>query len=155
MALRVTSGMTLHGFDRLRVRLRLAQEALAREELPLAVEETVKEAARTARSYIGQERPEWKPLAARTIAEKRPLGFVGRLSATDPLLRTGKMRGSIYGYGFRLTGVVASNEPVALWQDQGTEDGHVPARAFLKPALLASLAFARRAMAMAWFKAWR
>ena len=46
------SGVTLRGFEELRARIRVARLALLREELPLAVEETVQEAARTARSYI-------------------------------------------------------------------------------------------------------
>jgi hypothetical protein len=152
------SGVTLRGFEELRARLRVARGALRSEYLPLAAEETAKEAAVAARGYIGQELPGWVPLAASTIAEKQRLGFVNRVSATDPLLRTGAMRSSIRGEGYRLSGFVTADSSVALWQDQGTKNGagdtHVPARHFVLPALLATLPFALRAMGRAWRRAW-
>jgi hypothetical protein len=152
------SGMTLRGFEELRARLRVTRGALRSEYLPLAVEETVQEAASTARGYIGQERPEWIPLAAKTIAEKQRLGFVNQVSPTDPLLRTGAMRRSIRAEARGLTGQVTSDDPVALWQDQGTEtaagDVRIPARHFAMPAIMANVGFGIRAMKRAWLRAW-
>ncbi len=91
------------------------------------------------RGLIGQERPEWRPLARRTIREKLEEGFGGQVSATDPLLRTGKMRSSISGKAVRLpTGVaivIGSADPVARDQELGT--ARIPPRPFLAAAMVA------------------
>jgi hypothetical protein len=104
----------------------------------LALKETLAAVTVEARSYIGHEMPQWAPLAPSTIAEKSRLGYTGRLSATDPLLRTGEMRDSIENTQAGLEGVVGSNDPVALWMEMGTHrsGGAIPPRPFL--ALAAS-----------------
>jgi hypothetical protein len=89
--------------------------------------------------YIGHEL--WKPLAASTVAEKTRLGYVGHVSATDPLLRTGSMRGSIRVLVEGLTEVVGSGEKVALWQEMGTHK--IPPRPFLAKAAINSLPHAK------------
>ena len=90
-----------------------------------------------AKGYIGQETPDWPPLAERTVADKQRLGFVNRVSATDPLLRTGSMRDSIELRLVRFEGgasaVVGSAERKALYQEIGTRN--MPPRSFLARAM--------------------
>ena len=50
---------------------------------------------RIAVDMIGRENPKWPPLAESTVEEKTHLGYVGHVSATDPLLRVGTLRDSI------------------------------------------------------------
>jgi hypothetical protein len=90
--------------------------------------------------YIGHEMPQWPALADRTIAEKTRLGYVGHLSPTDPLLRTGEMRDSIHVVVERLTQTVGSDSAVARAQELGTAT--IPPRPFIAPAALASLPYA-------------
>ena len=88
----------------------------------------------TARGYIGQELPDWAPLAETTTREKRRLGYSGQISITDPLLRTGELRDSI-GYSIdpeTWTLRVGSTDPVAIWQEEGTDT--IPPRPFLARA---------------------
>jgi hypothetical protein len=49
----------------------------------------------TAQDMIGEDMPRWDDLAPATFEEKQRLGYVGRVSAEDPLLRTGELRASI------------------------------------------------------------
>lgn len=96
--------------------------------------------ANDARHMIGREVPEWASLAPSTVEEKERLGYVGQISATDPLLRTGELRGSIEAVadqrGSAVEGAVASNSKVALYQEVGTS--RIPARPFLAGALIQS-----------------
>ncbi len=101
-----------------------------------ALTETMEALKVEARAYIGHELPEWPPLAASTVAEKERLGYVGHVSETDPLLRTGHLRESIEVSIDGLTGVLGSTEPVALWQELGTS--RIPPRPFLSLALFHS-----------------
>lgn len=103
----------------------------------VALKAVVESVALEAKSYIGHEMPGWAPLAARTVAEKTKLGYVGRLSATDPLLRTGELRASIDSYAVGSVGVVGSPLKKALWQELGTlrHDGSIPPRPFLGLAM--------------------
>jgi phage gpG-like protein len=102
--------------------------------------------ATMAAEYIGHEMPEWPPLAASTIAEKESLGYTGQVSPTDPLLRTGEMRDSIKVEVEGLEMAVGSTDPVALWQEIGTDGrdgkGAIPPRPFLALAGLRSLEYA-------------
>jgi phage gpG-like protein len=93
--------------------------------------------AAAAKDLVGRENPEWPPLSPYTISEKTLHGYVGRISATDPLYRTGEMRDSIEGVSEGLTGVVGSADKVALWQEMGTlrPTGSVPPRPFLGLAM--------------------
>jgi len=91
-----------------------------------------------ARSLIGQERPEWLALADVTVEEKTRLGYVGRVSATDPLLRTGEMRDSIEfelleDLGTGVSAVIYSNDEKAVVQELG--GGYIPPRPFLATAM--------------------
>lgn len=98
-----------------------------------------------AQDLIGRENPEWPPLAASTVKEKEALGFTGRISATDPLLRTGVMRGSI---GFIAAidmggamAIVGSGDHKAVWHEFGTSK--MPPRPFLSLAMQKELPKAR------------
>ncbi len=102
-----------------------------------AVLSTVVAVATIAKGLIGHENPEWAPLAPRTIAEKASQGYTGRISATDPLYRTGEMRESIEAVAEGLNGIVGSHDRVALWQEMGTlrPTGSIPPRPFLGLAM--------------------
>lgn len=116
--------------------LRDAQERIV-PELERVVTAVTVDAARRARAYIGQERPEWPPLADSTVADKTALGYVGHVSPTDPLLRTGEMRESIEGNVEGLVGTTGSNDRKALWQEFGAHGtgpnraGELPPRPFI------------------------
>ena len=73
----------------------------------------------------------WAPLAESTIEEKEKLGYVGQVSATDPLLRTGEMRDSIVHIVDvpKSMVVVGSASAAMLAQELGTQ--HIPPRSEL------------------------
>lgn len=96
--------------------------------------------ATMAAEYIGHEMPEWPPLAPSTVAEKERLGYVGQISATDPLLRTGEMRDSIKVEIEGLEMMVGSDSKIAAYQEIGTQS--IPPRPFIGLAALNSLEFA-------------
>lgn len=82
--------------------------------------------------------PAWDPLTPGTIQDKQRQGF----GVPDPLLRTGQMRDSIDIEVGEDGFAVGSRDPIARYQELGTEgpnpapDGyHVPPRPFLGPAL--------------------
>ncbi len=84
---------------------------------------------RTAKDMIGEEIAQWPPLAPSTVEEKQLLGYTGRVSATDPLYRTGELRASI---GHHVDGkrvVLGSDDPVAEFHEFGTS--RMPARPFI------------------------
>lgn len=85
-----------------------------------------------AKDLIGQQLTSWPALADSTVAEKQRLGFTGRLSATDPLLRTGEMRDSISHVVDGRRAVIGSDDPVAIYQETGTS--RIPPRPFLSTA---------------------
>jgi phage gpG-like protein len=98
--------------------------------------------------YIGREMPEWAPLSKATlegftlksgryIPGKIELGYVGHVSSTDPLLRTGALRDSIGMYVQGYEAVIGSPLDTALWQELGTvrPDGPIPPRPFLALAM--------------------
>jgi len=117
-----------------------ASAARARTEVTLETHKVLAEVAKDAEALIGQELPQWPPLAESTIAEKQRLGYTGQVSATDPLLRTGELRGSIESDAERtatgVEGVVGSNSKVALYQEMGT--AKIPPRPFLATAMMRS-----------------
>jgi phage gpG-like protein len=92
-------------------------------------------AAEEAKAFIGHELEEWQPLAPSTVAEKQRLGYTGQISETDPLLRTGRLRDSLRAEAESTsagaTGIVGSDDPVAVWQEFGTP--HIPPRPFIGP----------------------
>lgn len=76
--------------------------------------------------------PEWAPLADATEDEKARLGYP--LGA--PLERTGELRDSIEHEVVGLEAVVGSKDPVAEWQEFGTD--RIPPRPFIGPAAFES-----------------
>ena len=111
--------------------------AHARHGLLEVTHHLMKEVAKDAKSLIGHELDRWPPLAESTIAEKQRLGYVGQVSGTDPLLRTGDMRETIKAHA-ELTasgaeGVVGSGSKIALYQEVGTH--RIPPRPFLAEAM--------------------
>lgn len=106
--------------------------------VPFALEREVgagmAEAAKLAKSYIGNEQPGWAPLAASTIEEKAALGY----EVPAPLLREGDLRDSIESEvetsGREVTGIVGSTDPIAIFFSTGTS--RMPPRPFLEPAFM-------------------
>jgi hypothetical protein len=110
----------------------------ARDKIKARLEaEMIMVAAMARQDYIGHERKEWPPLARSTVDYKRQHGYTGKVSATDPLLRTGLMRDSVEGGAEGLTGVVGSNDPVAVYQELGTSK--IPPRPFISSAMMESI----------------
>jgi hypothetical protein len=105
---------------------------------------------------FGHELPMWEPLSYATlhgfrhpygfwIKGKEELGYTGHISATDPLLRSGKTRDSIEVAVEGLTQAVGSASKVMLWQELGTHNsvtGGIPPRPVLAPAAIGSMPFA-------------
>lgn len=73
-----------------------------------------------ATEYIGHELTEWAPLSPGYVAAKRRQGFTGRVSGTDPWLRTGETRDSIADQVQGHQVVVGSPLDKALWMEVGT-----------------------------------
>lgn len=87
-----------------------------------------------AKGLIGTEDQAWAPLADSTVEEKQRLGYVGKVSATDPLLRTGELRASIQvGEVTPEHVTVGSDDPIAAYQEFGTTK--IPPRPFIGTAL--------------------
>lgn len=76
----------------------------------------------------------WSELADSTKDDRVYKGF----PENEPLLRTGELYESIELQVAGPEAVVASMDPIALWQECGTEDGHIPPRPFLGPAAFES-----------------
>ncbi len=119
---------------------RLAEARLRGGQLTLECHRVLEHVADDARAMIGTERPEWAALAESTVEEKTRLGYVGQVSGTDPLLRTGELRGSIESAAERrgnvIEGVVGSTSKIATFLENGTSK--IPARPFLAGAMIQS-----------------
>ncbi|MBT2299277.1 hypothetical protein J7E70_02260 [Variovorax paradoxus] len=76
--------------------------------------------------------PAWANLAPATVDDRIRRGF----TPDDPLLRTGGLRDSIVTKAEGAVAVVASTDPVMLYQEQGTAT--IPPRPVLGPAGLNS-----------------
>lgn len=76
----------------------------------------------------------WSELADSTKADRVAKGF----TENDPEYRTGYLHDSIVSGVEGDIGFAASEDPVALWQDQGTDDGHIPPRSIFGAAGFAS-----------------
>jgi len=87
-----------------------------------------------AKALIGQEHADWPALAASTVQEKQRLGYTGRVSATDPLLREGTLRASYSHVVDGRRAVVGSDDPVAIYQETGTV--RIPPRPVLSTAAI-------------------
>ena len=106
--------------------------------------------------------PAWSPLAESTLAEKRRLGFTGRRSADDPLLRTGELMES-YGFGLALWSAsstlqgwqahIGSPLDVALWQELGT--AKMPPRPVISGATAEEASLFAAAVGAAFFGLWK
>jgi phage gpG-like protein len=107
-------------------------------------------ATKIAKEKIGHETPQWAPLAESTIEEKTRLGYVGRISATDPLFRRGELRESIKAEFKELSFIVGSAEKTAAYQEHGTR--HIPPRPFLAPAVLEAIPIAEKVLGETAFK---
>lgn len=102
------------------------------------VGELMEENATLSKDMIGHELPIWPPLAPSTVVEKERLGYTGRVSATDPLLRTGQLKDSIEpvvhaGLG-EVTGEVGTDVRYAADLEMGTS--RMPPRPFLSPPFI-------------------
>jgi HK97 gp10 family phage protein len=115
-----------------------------RPRLDVALAKIGEHAAIKAAEMIGHELPQWPPLAQSTVAEKQQLGYVGHVSATDPLLRTGELRDSIRFEVEGLTVTVGSHEKIAAYHEFGTP--RMPPRPFLAPAMLATFPYAEKVL---------
>ncbi len=98
--------------------------------------------ARLSRSYIGTYQgavgsfPAWKPLSVNTLrGGVSPTGYrykgkveVGYSPGDNPLLRKGQLRGSIDSNVAGRSVIIGSDDPVARWQELGTQGSaqHVP-----------------------------
>jgi hypothetical protein len=105
---------------------------------------------------FGHEMPMWEPLSEATLSGFRhpygfwikgkvELGYTGHISATDPLLRSGKTRDSLEVAVEGLVQAVGSPSKVMLWQEIGTHNsltGNIPPRPVLAHAALGSLPYA-------------
>ena len=96
-----------------------------REEMPatraLALRRMAKRVRDRAKGLIGTEHDGWAALADATVEEKQRLGFTGKVSATDPLLRTGEYRASIQvGEVTPERSIVGTDDPIAPFQEHGT-----------------------------------
>lgn len=131
--------MELPAFIEHLVRLRGGIPAAQRRGMKRAAELVKQEA----QQLIGTEYEKWAPLAASTVAEKQRLGYTGRISATDPLYRTGELRATIGASWDEHHARVGSNDPIAAYQEFGT--ARIPARPFLGAAAFRKGADAARA----------
>lgn len=81
----------------------------------------------------------WPELAESTMQDRIRKGF----EPDNPLYRTGELMNSIYHQVKGNVGAVGSDDPIMLWQEEGTEmDGkqHIPPRPVLGPAAFQSKA---------------
>ena len=96
-----------------------------RDEMPetrtLALRRMAERVRDRAKDLVGHENEAWAPLAESTIEEKQRLGYTGKVSATDPLLRTGEYRASIQvGEVTPDHSIVGTDDPIAPFQEHGT-----------------------------------
>ena len=119
---------------------RILEQAIVRikPETALVLEKAGPVMVTAAKNKIGKYQPavgfsmfpEWAPLTAGTISEKRRLGYA---PPDNPLLRSGNMRASVEFYVFANALHVGSTDPVAKWQELGTR--FIPPRPFIGPAM--------------------
>ena len=116
---------------------------------PLMTEAALKKAAEVvrdeAKALIGTEDEAWAALAPATVEEKTRFGYVNRVSATDPLLRTGELRDSIEVGDLSPTrAYVGTRDPIGAYLEFGTS--RVPPRPFIGTALFRSKAAIQHAL---------
>ena len=103
------------------------------ETCALLIEKTAKDEIGHYQAEAGPF-PAWAPLADSTMKEKTRLGYVGRLSADDPLYRTGEMRDSLEHKTGDLETEIGTFSEIAPFHEFGTDK--MPPRPFLGPALV-------------------
>lgn len=86
--------------------------------------------AEEAKAWIGEEHPNWPPLAERTLEIKTRLGF----EVPNPLLRTGTLRDSIHVDVEGLEAEIGTDDPRAPAHELG--DNTIPPRPFLTSAVI-------------------
>ena len=124
------AGMTIEQFVRELERV-VERQPLAREKSLRKAAEIVRD---DAKDLIGQEYAGWPELAESTIEEKQRLGYTGKVSSTDPLLRTGEYRASIQvGDVTPEHAFTGTDDPIAPYQEFGT--GRIPARPAIGAAI--------------------
>ncbi|HEY1504108.1 MAG TPA: hypothetical protein VGF92_07400 [Stellaceae bacterium] len=115
-----------------------------------AVKEIGTAATEIAREKIGHYQaetgpfPSWPALADSTIAEKTRLGYA---PPDNPLLRSGELRDTISFYTDGFSVIVGSRDPVARWQELGTD--RIPPRPLIGPAMFDVIPLARQALGKA------
>lgn len=109
-----------------------------KHQLTQTTRKMMEHGAKDAQNMIGREDNGWPALADSTVAEKTKLGYVGRVSATDPLLRTGAMRDTISGKaqatGDGAEGAIGSISPIAPFHEMGTS--RMPPRPVFMPTMI-------------------
>ena len=115
-----------------------ASASRTRHQLVEVTTHLMKEGETDAKAMIGREDNGWPLLAPPTIAQKERLGYVGRISATDPLFRTGDMRETIKGEaqatGAGAEGVIGSSSGIAAFHENGTS--RMPPRPVFMPTMI-------------------
>jgi hypothetical protein len=115
-----------------------ASASRTRSQLAHTTKHLMDHGAKVAQEMIGREDNGWPALAPSTVAEKTRLGLVGRVSATDPLLRTGEMRKTISGSsestGEGAQGAIGSTSGIAAFHEMGTS--RMPPRPVFAPTMI-------------------
>jgi hypothetical protein len=113
--------------------------AMVRPELEADLVKIGEAQKKLAKDMIGHEHADWPPLAESTIEEKARLGY----PVPAPLLREEILRDSIEMRPLlvELEVEVGSNDPVALFQEMGTDRG-IPPRPFISKSAVDNLPFA-------------
>lgn len=83
--------------------------------------------------YAGHEMPEWAPLSAGYVTQKRKDGYTGRFSSTDPWIRTGETVESFAAVVEGHETVLGSPLDKAMWNELGTS--RAPPRPILALAM--------------------
>jgi hypothetical protein len=115
-----------------------ASASRTRSQLVHTIKHMMEGGAKAAQEMIGREDNGWPALAPSTVEEKTRLGMVGRISATDPLYRTGTMRGTFSGSagetGNGAEGAIGSTSRVAAMHENGTS--RMPPRPVFTPTMI-------------------
>jgi hypothetical protein len=121
---------------------RFLQRSAARAEplIGVALARVGDHALSLATEYVGHELPQWEPLSAGYVAQKRKDGLTGRVSATDPWLRTGETVESFAAVVEGHSAVLGSPLDKAMWNELGTS--RAPPRPVLALAMQNATEFA-------------
>ncbi len=93
------------------------------------LQEAGKRLVHATQELIGAEDEAWAALAPFTVAEKTRLGYINRITPTDPLYRTGELRISIT-YDVALPALtIGTPDEIGYFQEFGTN--RIPPRPFI------------------------